>query len=84
MAVISEAPLVGVRLSKARPRQCRWIDSNGNKDPFCCGEPVVGHSSWCKEHLKKVFLNNQDRAKARMKHSAKTQGPPRMGSGVDV
>lgn len=44
-----------VRFSKTRPRQCLWIEGKAKGDPLTCAQPVFKHTSWCKEHHKRVF-----------------------------
>ena len=62
------APVVGVRtepqrapgtykLAELRQSQCRFACTPDDARPAehrFCGNPVVGHGSWCAEHLKRV------------------------------
>lgn len=52
----------GVLFVSSRRFECKWMyDYTDISKARCCGEPVIGISSWCEEHRGLVYRNTQQK-----------------------
>jgi hypothetical protein len=65
--IAEPSPRHQTSLIDARPRQCRFIVSDGTREAICCGAPTSETSSWCSFHRQIVYtprLTERDRRRA--------------------
>lgn len=60
--LLAKTKRVGVLFVKSRRFQCKWMfEYTDITKARCCGEPVIGTSSWCEEHRELVYRNTQQK-----------------------